>query len=131
MLENIPGFLKVFLYFQSDMLENIPGCEEAVLEDLLSLSSKQGLSLPLKATVVDPIASTMSLNAVSDNSEMQIAQKWDNVALHLRRYFYDKLAHLTLTSGPVEVDLNARKRLRYFQSLITLQPVDEVWERSE
>ena len=111
------------------MLEKVPGCEEAVLEDLLCLFSKQGLSLPLKASVVDPIASTMSLNAVSDNSEMQIAQKWDQIALHLRRYFYDKLAHLTLTSAPAEIDLNGKKRLKYFQSLITLQPMDEVWDR--
>ena len=66
------------------MLETVPGSEEAVFQDIMSLSSEQGLSLPLKASVVDPIASTMSLNAVSDNSEIQIAQQWDQIALRLR-----------------------------------------------
>ena len=66
------------------MLEKVPGCEEAILQDLLSLSSEQGLSLPLRTAGVDPIASTMSLNAVSDNSEMQIAQQWDQLSMHLR-----------------------------------------------
>ena len=70
--------------FQTYMLDQVPGSEEAVFQDLLSLSSEQGLLLPLRATVVDPIASTMSLNAVSDNSEMHIAQAWDQIALRLR-----------------------------------------------
>lgn len=73
------------------MLETIPGSEEAVLQDLLCLSSQQGLLLPLRATAVDPIASTMSLNAVSDNSEIQIAQQWDQIALRLRLVSYCRL----------------------------------------
>lgn len=70
--------------FQAYMLETVPGSEEAVFQDLLSLSSEQGLSLPLKTAAVDPIASTMSLNAVSDSSEIQIGQQWDQIALRLR-----------------------------------------------
>lgn len=69
-------------------MDQVPGSEEAVFQDLLSLSSEQGLSLPLRTTAVDPIASTMSLNAVSDNSEAQIAQHWDQIALRLRQVFY-------------------------------------------
>jgi len=74
---------------QWHQLDAVTGSEEAVLQDLLSLSSQQGLTLPLKAAVVDPIASTMSLNAVSDNSEIQIAQQWDQIALRLR---YSRMA---------------------------------------
>ncbi|XP_052791373.1 uncharacterized protein KIAA0825-like [Mya arenaria] len=110
-------------------LDQVPGSEEAVFQDLLTLASQQGLTLPLKSAVVDPIASTMSLNAVSDNSEIQIAQQWDQISLRLRRYFLERLSHLPV--APYEPLLNVceKRRLMYVQSLISLQPVDEVWER--
>ncbi|KAH3834366.1 uncharacterized protein KIAA0825-like isoform X2 [Dreissena polymorpha] len=111
------------------MLDAVPGSEEAVFQDLLSLSSQQGLSLPLRAAVVDPIASTMSLNTVSDSSEIHIAQQWDQIAFRLRRFFIDRLSLLPV--GPMEpaVNIYERRRLKYVQALITLQPIEEVWEK--
>ncbi|KAL4228091.1 hypothetical protein ACF0H5_013526 [Mactra antiquata] len=124
-----PDAVTEILSHASLMLDKVPGCEEAVFQDLLSLSSEQGLSLPLRTTAVDPVASTLSLNAVSDSSEVQIAQQWDQIALRLRKYFQDKLMSLPVSPCSPSIDVFERRRLKYVQSLMTLQPVNDVWDR--
>ncbi|XP_062617081.1 uncharacterized protein KIAA0825-like [Saccostrea cucullata] len=109
------------------VLENHPGSEEKLLQDLLSLSSNEGLSLPCKSHQgSNPMQSVTSVNAVSDNLELQIAQQWDQISLHLRRYFTDKLQKLPIDSTKPDLDLFEGKRIEYIHSLLALFSSDDI-----
>lgn len=109
------------------VLENHPGSEEKLLQDLLSLSSKEGLSLPCKSHQgSNPMQSVTSVNAVTDNLEMQISQQWDQISLHFRRYFTDKLQKLPIDSTKPDLDLFEGKRMEYIHSLLALYPSDDI-----
>lgn len=100
-----------------------------MFQDLLSLSSKQGVSLPLRTVGNNTISSLTSVNTVADNAEQEIAQHWNTIALHFRRYFIDRLKALPVGSRRYPVDIFEHKRLEYLQSLTTLFPSEEVWRR--
>lgn len=117
---------KNILSFQAGSLEQYPGYEEKIFQDLLSLSSSEGLSLPLKAPTADPMSSTTSVNIVEDNMELQISQQWDHIAMHLRKYFTDQLQKLPVRSQRFPLDMYENKRFEYIQSLSTLYPSDDV-----
>lgn len=63
-------------YNQMQQLEKEPGCEEDVLQELLTLASAEGLVLPLRAGVCDgtdsAVMSTASLHAVMDSGDQVI-----------------------------------------------------------
>ena len=70
--------------------------------------------------------SVTSVNAVSDNLEMQISQQWEQISLHFRRYFTDKLQKLPIDSTKPELDLFEDKRVEYIHSLLALYPSDDI-----
>ncbi|KAL5005817.1 hypothetical protein ScPMuIL_016975 [Solemya velum] len=113
----------------SEQLNKNPGSEQMVFQDLLSLSSEQGISLPLRAVGNNQLSSLTSVNAVSDNTEQEIAQQWNAIALHFRRYFIDRLRALPVGSRRYAVDIFEHKRLEYLQSLTTFFPSEDVWRR--
>ncbi|KAK3097727.1 hypothetical protein FSP39_012501 [Pinctada imbricata] len=109
------------------VLEHNPGSEELVLEDLLSLSSEEGLSLPLSSRHdSNHMQSVTSVNAVADNVEFHISQQWDQIALHMRRYFTGKLQTLPMKPEKLAIDLFECKRIQYLQSLLSLYPSDDI-----
>ncbi|XP_033750005.1 LOW QUALITY PROTEIN: uncharacterized protein KIAA0825-like [Pecten maximus] len=123
-----PEDVHTILSHISGSLEQHPGCEEAILQELLSLSSSEGLSLPhtSRPRGTDPMASMASLNIATDNCEENISQQWDRIALHLRRYFTDRLTKLPIDSQKQVMDLYENKRMEYIQSLSTLYPSEDV-----
>lgn len=72
------------------------------------------------------MSSMASLNIATDNSEENISQQWDRIALHLRRYFTDRLTKLPIDSQKQILDLYENKRMEYIQSLSTLYPSEDV-----
>lgn len=70
--------------------------------------------------------SVTSVNAVTDNLEMQISQQWDQISLHFRRYFTDKLQKLPIDSTKPDLDLFEGKRMEYIHSLLALYPSDDI-----
>ncbi|XP_077989085.1 uncharacterized protein KIAA0825-like [Glandiceps talaboti] len=111
-------------------LDKYPGCEETIFQNLLKLSSHEGIAIPIRA-ISSALAteSTMSINAVTNNTEEMNETVWDDIRLKLRRYFYEKLQMLPLTVNPEAVDGNDCKRAEYLQSLCVLYPHEEVWKR--
>lgn len=70
--------------------------------------------------------SVNSVNAVSDNLELQIAQQWDQISLHFRRFFTDKLKKLPIDSTKPDLDIFEGKRIEYIHSLLALFPSDDI-----
>ncbi|XP_074651811.1 uncharacterized protein KIAA0825-like [Tubulanus polymorphus] len=109
-----------------------PGCEEAILDHLLLLSSDEGMILPpISAessgkTVSD---STLSINTVTDTEEEVTASLWAEIRSRLNRYFVERLKRLPLETGDFIVNHAPNKRLRYLQSLCSLYPSEVVWSR--
>lgn len=97
-----------------------------VFQDLLNLSSSQGLTLPLKSSGKDPLQSMTSLNTVTDSLELQVTQEWDHISKHFQQYFFQSLENLPVTAKSVSVDLYEKKRVGYLQSLTVLYPTEEV-----
>lgn len=60
-------------HFQLQRLEKEPGCEEEVLQEVLTLASSEGLLLPLRMSAIeapDPtIVSSASLHGIMDPSD--------------------------------------------------------------
>ncbi|KAK3600467.1 hypothetical protein CHS0354_013026 [Potamilus streckersoni] len=124
-----PEQINGILQHANQMLVQSPGCEETLLQELLSLSSEQGLTLPLRVSETDPTASSFSLNAVSDAGEHHINQQWDQIAMKLRRYFVNQLQKLPFVTRKLQIDIQMDRRVHYFQSLCCLQPTEEAWDR--
>ena len=104
----------------------MPGSEEIVFQDLLSLSSCQGLTLPLKSTNKDPLQSVTSINTVTDSLEQQVSQEWDHIARHFQQYFQHSLEQLPVGAKSLSIDLYERKRINHLQSLSVLFPTEDV-----
>jgi hypothetical protein len=104
----------------------VPGSEEIVFQDLLSLSSCQGLTLPLKSTNKDPLQSVTSINTVTDSLEQQVSQEWDHIARHFQQYFQHSLEQLPVGAKSLSIDLYERKRINHLQSLSVLFPTEDV-----
>eukprot|EP00106_Octopus_bimaculoides_P014195 XP_014781637.1 PREDICTED: uncharacterized protein KIAA0825-like [Octopus bimaculoides] len=84
---DMDDILKILQHVQNS-LEKHPGCEELIFEDLMALSSSEGISLPLRSALSPHTTETSvaSLNSVQDNHETLIEQNWDQIALKFRRY---------------------------------------------
>lgn len=124
---DMDDIIRILQHVQTS-LENHPGCEELILEDLMTLSSSEGISLPLRSSAT-PRAddSVASLNSVQDNHEVLIEQLWDQIALKFRRYFTDKLSKLPLRGFEQELNLQEQNRIEYLQSLVMLYQPDDIW----
>lgn len=118
--------INTILSHVASTLQQVPGCEEIMFQDLLSLSSCQGLTLPLKSSNKDPLQSLTSLNAVTDNLEQQVSQEWQHIARHFQQYFQESLEKLPVNANALSIDLYERKRINYLQSLTVLFPSEDV-----
>lgn len=124
---DMDDIIRILQHVQTS-LENHPGCEELILEDLMTLSSSEGISLPLRSSATPRAEdSVASLNSVQDNHEVLIEQLWDQIALKFRRYFTDKLSKLPLRGFEQELNLQEQNRIEYLQSLVMLYQPDDIW----
>lgn len=90
---------------QMSLLETQPGSEEEVLQQLLKLSSAQGLCLPVRASTSDPISqSSLSINMAMDDAEQLNQSLWDSLSHALRKGFLQRLSRLPL--APVEPSIS-------------------------
>ncbi|XP_048250492.1 uncharacterized protein KIAA0825-like [Haliotis rufescens] len=111
-------------------LEQCPGCEEAVLQEILTLSSIEGLSLPLKASDTDSMSMSMvSLNMVVDSGDQLIEQKWKKVTQLLKKHFVDRLLQLPVSMMDSNLNVLVNMRLNLLQSLRAIAPDEDVWNR--
>lgn len=123
-------FIRIYVLFQLNRLEEVPGCEETMLQELFEWSEKEGISLPVRSSATDPIGqSSMSLNqaAVSD-SETAIESLWSQISLKMRRYFVDKLTKLPVLTNQV-INFTSSTRLQCVQSLCSLYSPADIWRK--
>nr|XP_006811665.1 PREDICTED: uncharacterized protein KIAA0825-like [Saccoglossus kowalevskii] len=109
-------------------LDKYPGNEESIFQNLLMMSSQDGIAIPIRA-IPETTDSTVSINAVTHNSEEMNETLWDEIRLKFRRFFYEELQTFPLTRNPDIVDVSQNKRWEYLQSLCILYPHKEVWKR--
>ena len=99
------------------------------MQQLLELSSREGISLPVRASANDPIGvSAMSLNMAVDQSETINEGLWSEISVRLRKYFVEKLTNLPICAAP-GMNLFAPKRLTYVQSLCSLYSRADIWNK--
>ena len=114
--------------FQYTTLEQCPGSEEAVLQEILSLCSDEGLLLPLRNSGIDPTVMSMaSINMVVDSSDQVIEQKWNRIAEHLKRHFLSRLSQLPLTHSDDPSNIVTSQRLHFLQSLRVIATDEDAW----
>lgn len=111
-------------------MEESPGCEEIVLQELLSFSEHTGVSLPSRSSTRQNIEDSMvSLHTVTDTGELAVSQLWDKITLRFRKYFQDRLSKLSQKKDFPAIDISAKKRLEYVQSLCSLFPAEDIWQK--
>ena len=111
-------------------MDKNPGCEESMLQNLLKLSSLEGISLPIRSSHSDHVTqSTMSINTVVDEVEQMNETLWYDICVRFRKYFIDKINKLPVGQPAPRINIRAGKRLQYVQSLCALYPADEIWPR--
>ena len=116
------------------LLDENPGSEEAVLQHLLQLTSKEGMHLPRCSSISGVSASTLSINTATDDAEHANQNLWNDVCMRLRRHFIDKLSKLPVEggrgrNGKRQIRPLGDERQRYLQSLCSLFPADNIWQR--
>ncbi|XP_064608337.1 uncharacterized protein KIAA0825-like [Liolophura sinensis] len=125
-LDDVMKFLSHVLH----AMEESPGCEEIVLQELLSFSEHTGVSLPSRSSTRQNIEDSMvSLHTVTDTGELAVSQLWDKITLRLRKYFQDRLSKLSYNKDYPAIDISAKKRLEYVQALCSLFPAEDVWQK--
>ncbi|XP_041373481.1 uncharacterized protein KIAA0825-like [Gigantopelta aegis] len=123
-IEDVTAMLS-YLY---KTLEQCPGSEEAVLQEILSLSSDEGLLLPLRNSGIDPTVMSMaSINMVVDSSDQVIEQKWNRIAEHLKKHFVSRLSQLPLTKSDDPSNVVTSQRLHFLQSLRVIATDEDAW----
>ncbi|XP_052100793.1 uncharacterized protein KIAA0825-like [Mytilus californianus] len=118
--------INTILSHVSSTLQQTPGSEEIIFQDLLSLSSCQGLTLPLKSSNKDPLQSMTSLNTVTDSVEQQVSEEWEHIARRFQQYFQHSLENIPVSAKPLSIDLYEKKRVNHLQSLSVLFPTEDV-----
>lgn len=112
------------------MLESHSGSEEVVFQQLLQLSSQEGVQLPVQTAAVSTLEhSVMSINTTVNESETLYDNLWNDLCMRLRRYFVHRLQNLPVSQTVPAIDLASQKRLLYVQSLCTLYPVKDIWNK--
>ncbi|CAH1798032.1 unnamed protein product [Owenia fusiformis] len=123
--EDITRLLRNLLH----ILEKNPGSENEVLQSLLELSEKEGVSLPIRSSITDHVTDSLaSLNLVTDSGEQVNESLWEELTMKLRRYFIEKL-HCDLRNDEIKSKITLQERLEYVQSLCALCPHEEIWSR--
>ena len=116
--------------FQLEVLKETPGSEAAMLQHLLQLTSREGIALPPSATTTEKIsASMMSINTASDDSDHTNQMLWNDISMKLRQCFIEKLTKLPVGQPKSVISISHGKRLQYVQSLCSLYPAEDIWNR--
>ena len=101
-----------------------------MLQSLLLMSSKDGVTLPTRNPQrYQASQSTLSINTVTDTMEHTNEALWSDICLKFRKAFIEKLQSLPVSTTTPQIKLENSKRLHYLQSLCTLFPDSEVWNR--
>ncbi|KAL8577449.1 hypothetical protein ACOMHN_048084 [Nucella lapillus] len=113
-------------------LEKEAGSEEDVLQEVLTLSSSEGLMLPLRMSALeapDPaLVSSTSLHTIMDSSDQVIEQRWNRLASALKKYLSDQLSQLPVASpGRRCSSFCLDRRLELVDSLRVLCSDESVW----
>ena len=115
---------------QKSVMDKNPGCEESMLQNLLKLSSMEGISLPIRSSHSDHVTqSTMSINTVVDEVEQMNETLWFDICVRFRKYFIEKINQLPVGQPAPRINIRSGKRLQYLQSLCALYPAEEIWPR--
>ncbi|KAK7489267.1 hypothetical protein BaRGS_00019519 [Batillaria attramentaria] len=114
-------------------LEQEPGCEEDVLQEVLTLASAEGLLLPLRSSgfdTSDTALSSASLHAIMDSSDQIIEQRWKRLAGHLKKYLSDQLSQLPVAppSGSSS-NFSLDRRLQLVDSFRVLCSDEDTWQK--
>ncbi|KAK7115922.1 hypothetical protein V1264_001706 [Littorina saxatilis] len=115
-------------------LEKEPGCEEEVLQEVLTLASSEGLLLPLRMSAIeapDPtIVSSASLHGIMDPSDQIIEQRWNKLASQLKKYLSEQLSQLPLAPpGGRCSNYCLDRRIELVESLRVLCSDENAWNK--
>ncbi|ELT90139.1 hypothetical protein CAPTEDRAFT_227345 [Capitella teleta] len=114
------------LQHQLDVLEQHPGAEDAVLQQVLRLSSQQGIALPVRASMMEHTSqSCLSINTALDDTEQMTEALWDRLSRVLRKRYLQRLNHLPVASPSPALSDRGLQRLKCVQSMAVLFP--DVW----
>ncbi|XP_025078589.1 uncharacterized protein KIAA0825-like isoform X3 [Pomacea canaliculata] len=114
-------------------LDKQPGCEEDILQEVLGLSSAEGLLLPLRVSSHDSsemVMSSSSLHGLTDPSDQIIEQRWNRLSSRLKKYFCEQL--LQLPNAPkvgFSTNFCLDRRLELVESLHCLCSDEDTWQR--
>ena len=102
-----------------------------MLHNLLHFSCNEGISLPVKPTssVDSQSHSVISVNAVCDQAEQVNETLWNDICARFRKYYFGQLMRLPIGIEHAKIDVFGFKRLEYLQSLCSLIPSEEIWNR--
>ncbi|KAK6179051.1 hypothetical protein SNE40_011497 [Patella caerulea] len=110
------------------MIEENPGSEERVLQEILSLSAAEGLIFPLQTSTVNTVPISMSsLHTIEDTTDKQIEAKWSKITQRLKKHFVEKLLRLPVQKNNLP-GIPVNQRLRLVQCLLAIAPDEEVWQ---
>lgn len=101
-----------------------------MLQNILKLSSLEGISLPIRSSHTDHVTqSTVSINTVVDEVEQMNETLWYDICVRFRKYFIERISKLPVGKPTPRINTKAGKRLQYVQSLCALYPAEEIWPR--
>ena len=102
-----------------------------MLRNLVHFSCHEGISLPIKPTssTATQSHSLISVNAVYDQAEQVNETLWNDICARFRKYYFGQLMMLPIGAEHAKIDVFGFRRLEFLQSLCSLIPVEEVWNR--
>jgi hypothetical protein len=104
-------------------IEDTPLCEDAVLQQVLLLSSQQGIALPVRGSHSDPGShSCLSINTAMDDSEHMAEILWDSLCRMLRKQYLQRLNLLPIAKSTPVLSTSKQERLHCVQSIAVLFP---------
>ncbi|XP_059169109.1 uncharacterized protein KIAA0825-like [Physella acuta] len=112
-----------------DSLEKRPGTEESILQEILSLSSDEGLLLPLRCSQLAAVShSSSSLNIQLDTGDQLIEGRWAKLIQSIQKHIVSELLKIPTLGQNVRCPWAViERRLDLVGGLRSLATDDEAW----
>ncbi|EDO37214.1 predicted protein [Nematostella vectensis] len=123
-----PMVLNCFLNNVVQAIERNPGLEQAILQDLISFCTQQGIMLPYSLPFTKPDPSKPGQSIATPEKLNSTSQLWDSIRSKLITGLWKAFNEPRLLSNNQPSKESHLHRLELLQSLAFLYPVDSVWD---